>query len=479
MKSIIKFILALFLVLNATQTHSQSTNDHIIGSWQGVLKAGAMELRLIFNLSVNEDLALKATLDSPDQGHMGVPLGEVSLREDSIRIEAPGLMGYYIGQLASETAIKGEWHQAGRTFNLDLEKAEEAFVLNRPQEPQPPYPYKEEEVSFPNVEQGFSLGGTLTLPEGQGPFPAAVLVTGSGPQNRDEELFGHKPFKVIADHLTRKGIAVLRYDDRGVGSSGGNAAGSTTEDLASDASSAMDFLLKRGDIDPSKIGLIGHSEGGMIVFMLASSHKDIAYIISLAGPGVDGKTILLEQSNHIARLSGAVDAILEDNWNVMRGVYEILIANESYESWMEETLKFTSKFYSEKLMGNYSDEEIERGKRNLLESIPESSYTWMRYFVMFDPAPLFRNITCPVLALNGEKDCQVIAENNIKAIKNGLSNAGNTKTKTVIIPGLNHLFQHCETGLPNEYGIIEETFDPKTLEMMSEWIWQQVEYTAD
>jgi len=420
MKSTMRLILALCLVLNASQVHSQNTNDHIIGSWQGVLTAGAMEIRLIFNLSVNEDLALKATLDSPDQGTMGVPLGEVNLTEDSIKIDAPGLMGYYIGQLASETAIKGEWHQAGRTFILDLEKAEEAFVLNRPQEPHPPYPYKEEEVSFPSAELGFSLGGTLTLPEGQGPFPAAILVTGSGIQNRDEELFGHKPFKVIADHLTRKGVAVLRYDDRGVGSSGGNPAGSTTEDLASDARSAMNFLLKRSDIDHSNIGLIGHSEGGMIAFMLASSQKDLAYIVSLAGPGVDGKTILLEQSNHIARQSGVTDAILEDKWNVMNGVYEIMIDNESYDTWREKTLDFTSKFYSEKLAGNYSDEEIDRGKENLLASIPQPAYTWMRYFVMFDPAPLFNSITCSVLALNGEKDCQVIAEKNIKAIEERL-----------------------------------------------------------
>jgi pimeloyl-ACP methyl ester carboxylesterase len=213
----------------------------------------------------------------------------------------------------------------------------------------------------------------------------------------------------------------------------------------------------------------------MIAFMLGSSQKDLAYIVSLAGPGVDGKTILLEQSNHINRLSGASEAILEDNWNVMNGVYEIMIKHESYQDWREETLKFTSKFYAEELLGNYSEEEIERGKENLLASIPESGYAWMRYFVMFDPAPLLSNITCPVLALNGEKDCQVLAEKNIKAIEEGLIKAGNAHTKSMIIPGVNHLFQHCETGLVNEYGIIEETFDPNTLELISGWIWQQVD----
>ena len=211
----------------------------------------------------------------------------------------------------------------------------------------------------------------------------------------------------------------------------------------------------------------------MIAFMLASSHEDIAFIISLAGPGVDGKTILLEQSDYITSLSGVAPTIREDNRIVMTAVYDIMMANESYQVWVEEVIDFTSKFYSEKDMGYYSEEDIERGKKNLLASIPESSYAWMRYFVMFDPTLLFDSIKCPVLALNGEKDCQVRPEKNIQAIKNGLLTAGNINTLTMILPGLNHLFQNCETGLPNEYGILEETFDQKTLDMMSEWILQK------
>jgi len=468
MKMPTKTILSILVAIYSLQVFGQHTNDQLEGSWQG----GLMGLRIVFNIAVNEDQSLQATLDSPDQGSMGIPMGEVHLNEDSIRIEATNIDVLYTGRIISDSIIEGEWQQAGRVFKLDLEKKDEAIVLNRPQEPQPPYPYKEEEVSFPNAEHGFTLGGTLTLPDGEGPFTAAVLVTGSGSQNRDEEIFGHKPFKVIADFLTRKGIAVLRYDDRGVGASGGNAADANTADLAVDARSAIDYLLKRSEIDPSNIGIIGHSEGGMIAFMLASSHQDIAYIVSLSGPGVDGKAILLDQSERIAGLSGASDAILEDNRTVMTGVYDIMIANESYETWREKTLNFASKFYSEKLVGSYSEEDIERGKRNLLASIPEASYDWMRYFVMFDPAPLFPDIECPVLALNGEKDCQVLAEPNISAINKGLMNAGNPKTKTQILPGLNHLFQNCETGLLNEYGIIEETFDPETLKIISDWIRQ-------
>ena len=470
MKALIKLIMILLLFLGTLEVSGQITKGEITGSWQGVL----MELRLVFNISLDEKGYFNATLDSPDQGAMAIPLGEVIHTGDSLRIEAPIVNGFYRGKFLTDSTMQGEWHQSGRSFNLKLKKQAMPIVMNRPQEPAPPYPYKEEEVRFQNLEEGFALGGTLSLPDGTGPFPAVILVSGSGSQNRDEEIFGHKPFKLIADHLTRSGIAVLRYDDRGVGASKGNPAGSTTRDHAGDARSAIEFLLKRNDINHSKIGIIGHSEGAMIAFLLASSHVEISFIVSLAGPGVDGKTILLEQSDYIAGLRGAAPAVLKDNQTVMNEVYDLMIANELYETWKEEVLEFTSRYYAGKTSYAYSEEDIERGRENLIASIPGSSYAWMRYFVMFDPASLFPSIHCPVLALNGEKDCQVLAEKNISAIETGLQSAGNARTTAMILPGLNHLFQNCETGMPNEYGIIEETFDPKTLDIMSEWILQQV-----
>lgn len=475
MKASIKITLAFLFSSFSLQGSSEVTNDQIAGSWQGVLNAGGTELRLVFNISVTEEASFEATMDSPDQGAMDIPLGQVNLTGDSIRIEAPIVKSFYVGTWVSVSHMEGQWHQSGRSFKLDLEKQAKAIELNRPQEPRPPFPYREEEVLFENAAQGFQLGGTLSLPEGEGPFPVALLVTGSGSQNRDEEIFGHKPFKVIADHLTRKGIAVLRYDDRGIGDSGGSPARSSTADFAGDARSAIEYLLRRSDLDHSKIGVIGHSEGGMIAFMLASSHSDISFIVSLAGSGVDGKTILLEQSEYIASLSGAPQSVLEDNNIVMSKVYDIVIASESYQAWEEEALKFTTEHYSGKEGVEYSEADIENGKQKLLSSIPESAYTWMRYFITYDPAPLFELIKCPVLALNGEKDCQVLAEKNISAIKAGLHTSGNTRTTTMILPGLNHLFQNCETGLPNEYGVIEETFDQKTLDIMSDWVRQQVD----
>lgn len=469
MKSYTKCLLLALFALSLQPAFGQVDKKQVPGTWLGTLDLGSMSLRLVFNISVAEDNSFEATMDSPDQGARGIQMGQLSLVGDSLKIEAPMIRGSYSGKFTSSTNIEGEWEQPGGTFILKLEKQTGAFVLNRPQEPKPPFPYKEEEVTFKHKSQGFTLGGTLTLPEGQGPHPAVVMVTGSGSQNRNEEIFGHKPFWVIADHLTRNGIAVLRYDDRGVGASAGKTSGSTTADLATDARSAVDYLLKRSDIDSSGVGIIGHSEGGLIAFMLAAEYKDISFIISLAGPGEDGKTILLDQSEYISRLSEVSESLVVDNRTVMSKVYDLMVVNETHNTWVEEVIKYTSSYYSNKEL-SYSEADIEQIKRNLLGSIPESFYTWMRYFVQSEPSSYFASLDCPVLALNGMKDCQVLAENNINAIKKGFQSSGNKLLTAMILPGLNHLFQNCETGLPTEYNLIEETFDPNTLTLMTGWI---------
>jgi len=470
MRSLKKCFLVAMAFMIVQPTLSQIEVADPVGYWLGTLDAGATSLRLAFHISRAAEDVFTATMDSPDQGATGIPTGDVMVKGDSIRIEVPYVRGYYLGTFTSATSIQGSWHQSGLSFALALEKQDSPFVLKRPQEPQPPFPYREEEVTFRQLKEGFTLAGTLTVPGGPGPFPALVLVSGSGSQNRNEEIFGHKPFWVIADHLTRNGIAVIRYDDRGVGASGGSASGATTADLAIDARSAFEYLSKRDDIDKSRLGVLGHSEGGLIAFMLASEYKDIAFIVSLAGPGVDGKTILLEQSDYISRLSGVSESIREDNRIVMDKVYDLMASNDTHQSWGDAVIAFTSTYYSSKQRGQYSEEDIERAKRNLLASIPESSYAWMKYFVLSDPTPYFASISCPVLALNGRKDCQVLAEQNINAIKKGLQSAGNKQVTTMILPGLNHLFQTSQTGLPSEYNLIEETFSPNALELISGWI---------
>jgi len=470
MKSLSRIILIILMGISCAGMNAQEPDDQVAGSWLGTLDAGGVQLRIVFNLTVGEVGQYKATMDSPDQGAKDVPCGKVLQNGDSIRIEVPIAPGYYRGKITSSRTITGTWHQANRDFKLDLEKQDTVFTLKRPQEPRPPFPYRVEEVSFENRVQHFNLGGTLTIPGGDGPFPAVVLVTGSGSQNRDEEIFGHKPFKLIADQLTRKGIAVLRFDDRGVGSSGGNASGATTQDLAVDARSAIEFLCDQPVIDTSKVGVVGHSEGGMIAFMLAAEYDDIAFIITLAGPGVDGREILLDQSDYINRLSGVDESVLEDNRIVMSKIYDLMISSESYSQWREEVEKFITDYYSGNARSDYSKDDIEMIRTNLLRSLPESVYPWMDYFIQWDPSTCFGSIRCPVLALNGEKDCQVLADKNIPAIGEGLISGGNIRCTTIIVPGLNHLFQHCDTGLPNEYGKIEETFDPKTLEIIEDWI---------
>ncbi len=229
------FMLAALLVLLTCNAMGQKSISEIEGSWSGKLKEGGMELRLVFNFAMTQADTVKATLDSPDQAAMGIPLGRVTFDNDTLKVNAPMLRGYYSGVFVGDSTLKGTWTQLGKEYDLELRKGAAAVTYNRPQEPMPPYPYREEEVTFRNRIENFDLAGTLTLPEGTGPFPAVVLITGSGPQDRDESIFSHKPFKVIADHLTRNGIAVLRYDDRGVGKSKGNMIKATSLTFADDA----------------------------------------------------------------------------------------------------------------------------------------------------------------------------------------------------------------------------------------------------
>ncbi len=444
----------------------------ITGSWLGRLSVGAVELRIVFNISINEEGNYTATMDSPDQGAKDIPMGQVSLSDDSLNIKAPMLYGEYIGVMANDTSIEGTWTQSGMSYELNMIKQAGEFKMNRPQEPVPPYPYREEHVTFPSVSGNFNLGGTLTIPTGEGPFPATILVSGSGSQNRDEEIFGHKPFKVLADYLTRGGIAVLRYDDRGVGESGGNPAGATSADLATDARSAFEYLLGREDINNELVGVNGHSEGGLIAFKLAAENDDIAFIVSLAGPGVTGKTILQDQTEYISRLNNLPEDVLQQSMKVNMTIYSILEECENPDVGINNINNIVSDFYSEE---GESEETIQQVLNNIKSTINPASYPWLRYFTKSDPAEYFPEIECPVLALNGDKDCQVMAEKNINAIVNGLKNAGHEDVTGKVFPELNHLFQHADTGLPNEYGEIEETMSPEVLEIILKWIRERVD----
>ena len=456
----------MLLAVTASAQGDQKSDIRFSGSWHGSLQAGTAELRLIFNITLSED-GLSATMDSPDQGAMGIALGGVTVTGDSLTIAAPVLGGIYRGVITSDSSITGLWSQMGQSYPLDLKLKYEPVTLNRPQEPQPPYPYSEEEVLFENSETGDKFAGTVTRPSEEGRYPAVILVSGSGQQNRDEEVFGHKPFKVLADYLTRKGIVVLRYDDRGVGGSTGNPSGATSADFATDAAAAFSYLESLPYVSKNVTGIIGHSEGGLIALMLAAESRDVDFIVTLAGPGTTGREILIDQSEIISQLSGIPEETIEINNALNSAIYNIMEEEDN----VEEAVKLIREEVEKMLdREGVQSEQREAILSSVTGSVNESSYNWLRYFILSDPAEYLKKIECPVFALNGEKDCQVPAAKNLEAIENALAEGGNVNVTVKLFPGLNHLFQHAGSGLPDEYSKIEETISPEVLTLIAEWI---------
>ena len=469
MKRLTALILISFLLLLTQQLPAQNTYDKNVlsGSWLGKLDIGIQQLRIVFNLKINDKDSLSATLDSPDQGAKGIPLGKVILNGDKLTIQAPMIMGEYLGTIKNDTTIDGTWTQGGKSLPLIINKLKMAFSVNRPQEPKPPFPYISEDVTFQNKKFNISLAGTLTIPQGEGPFPAVVMITGSGPENRDEAIYGHKPFLIISDWLTRNGIAVLRYDDRGVGKSTGSYAGATSADLATDAEAAFNFLKSNKKINPKAIGLMGHSEGGLIAPIVASSNRDIAFIVSLAGPGVTGEQILCRQTEDIYKLSGVSENNIKESIATNKRLYSVLKKENSDKKAEVKILAITKELLEKKKL---SKEETEQGIKQVKATFDGLGYSWLRYFIITDAATFWKKVKCPVLALNGEKDLQVAADENLREIEKAVKSSGNKAVKVIRLPGLNHLFQHCTTGLPAEYAQIEETFSPEALKIISDWI---------
>ena len=460
-------VIALIMLTNSLSGQSTNYKNTLPGSWLGKISVNTVELRLIFNIKLNDKDSLIATADSPDQGAKNIPLGHVILKNENLIIQAPLLLAEYNGTIINDTTIDGTWTQRGGNYQVDLKKLKTTFTLNRPQEPKPPFPYVSEDVTFTNNKFNIQLAGTITIPKGEGPFPAAIMITGSGPQNRDEELLGHKPFLVISDWLTRNGIAVLRYDDRGVSKSQGKYSEATSADLATDAEAAFSFLKNYPGINPKGIGLIGHSEGGLIAPIVASSNHDIAFIVSLAGPGVNGEQIIIRQSQDIGRLSGVNEDQIEKSTETNKKLYEVLRKEKDNQKAEVKILALYKEILEKEKV---SQEDAEKGVNQLKATFGASTYTWFRYFIFTDPATYWKKVKCPVLALDGEKDLQVAARENLPAIEKALKSSGNNSVKTMLLPGLNHLFQDCEKGLPSEYGNIEETFSPEALKIISDWI---------
>lgn len=441
----------------------------IIGDWSGSISFSGMELRIIFHITEGEDGTLSATMDSPDQGAAGIPTSGVSFDGDSLIIEVASARGGYYGVYDRDSLfVEGEWRQAGFSIPMRIIRGGDIKPPARPQEPERPFPYHEEEVEFENAEAGITLAGTLTMPEGEGPFPAAVLISGSGQQDRDEALLGHKPFLVLADHLTRNGIAVLRYDDRGTGESGGVYAAATTADFAVDTRAAFEYLKTRKEIDGAVTGLIGHSEGGIIAAMVAAESDDIEFIVMLAGPGLKGSEILLTQNLELLEMQGASPDVIKTRKKQLEQEYRILTEGRDREETRKMIVSASTPFierYSaeERETFGFSEDAVKKRAEMLTGS-------WLWFFMEYDPASALRKVKCPVLAMIGSLDIQVDPGRNLPAIESALREAGNRDFRAVELAGLNHLFQTAETGSPVEYARIEETMSPVALEMVSGWI---------
>lgn len=446
-------------ILLITLLFSFSSFAQIEGTWNGNIELPNQKLPFVLHIT-KENGQYKATTDSPDQGAYGIELQEIRFENNKLHLKDARMYMTYEGDLTNGNAINGTFKQGGQSFKLNFTKGE--FKRNRPQEPQAPFSYKTEEVTFENKESGIKLAGTLTLPNGKGKFPAVVLVTGSGAQDRNEEILGHKSFLVIADHLTKNGYAVLRYDDRGVAASEGDFDLATTYDFANDAKSALDYLKTIKEIDGKRIGILGHSEGGMIAQIIAAESKDLSFIISLAGPGIAIDELMLKQKYEFEKSSGLSTDVLEANQILFGKIYEIIKQNTSNNITKQEIKSYI------KSVPDYQD--ISEKQIDDLTSITDSE--WFTTFIKYNPEKNLSKIKAKAFILNGEKDVQVTAKENLEGWKKGLIH--NKKATIKSYPNLNHLFQSAKTGMPDEYGEIETTIEPFVLEDITKWLNENV-----
>ncbi len=460
-------ILSAMLLVTFASADDKPKAASPVGIWLGTLKAGVIELKMAFDISKDKDDKLTAKFYSLDQTKEAIPVKGVTFADGKLALDLSDLGAKYDGTLNDKgDAISGEFVQSGMTMKLDVTRVEKLPVANRPQTPKAPFPYPSEDVTFENKIAKFELAGTLTLPKGDGPFPAVVLVSGSGPQDRDETLFDHKPFLVLADHFAKNGIACLRYDDRGTHKSKGKFVDATSADFATDASAAVTYLKGRKEIDAKRIGICGHSEGGIIAPLVAAEHpQDVAFIVLLAGPGVSGDRILFQQAFDFSK---QLDPKTDEK-EVKESIDAIMPVLRAAKTTDEAKEKLTDV-----MKGLIAKEKDEKKRAEAEKAVPASvgrlADPWMRWFACHDPAPTLEKVTCPVLAVNGEKDVQVKAKDNLEAIESALKKGGNKTFKCVEFKGLNHLFQPSKTGQVSEYGNIEETMAPEVLKTLTQWI---------
>ena len=455
------FVVVAIVVVGLSVSYAE---DRVAGHWEGQIDIPGQPITLKVDLASN-DGDWSGTIDIPVQGAKGLPLSDIHVVEEDgsmqVKFSIRGVPGNptFDGQL-QDGAISGTFSQSGATFGFRLSR-ESVKGPARPQEPKPPFPYKIEEVTFQNG--AVNLAGTLTLPQGDGPFPAVLLISGSGLQDRDETLVGHKPFWVLADHLSRAGITVLRVDDPGIGKSTPHPKPPTTADFATDVEAGVAFLKQ--DDRMGRIGLIGHSEGGLIAAIVASRSNDVDFVVLMAGPGVPGAELLRKQNERIFDAAGIAGERKQNLLTLLDRLFTTLTSDMAEDEQRRVVEEIVRKQLE--INGTPPAQQDEAQVQALVE---QSLTPWMRYFLTFDPRPALEKIRVPVLALNGELDVQVDAEQNLTAIAAALNKGGNRNVTVHRLPEHNHLFQHAHTGLMNEYAAIEETLSPKVLDLIRDWV---------
>lgn len=472
-----RYLIALLFSVAVYSAPAQT----VAGDWQGSISAGGKTLRIVFHISKSGD-SYTATFDSPDQGAIGMAANGVRVTGDSIYIAIAVVNGGYNGKWDGANQINGALIQNAAQMPMNMQRQSQAAMPPvampkmspvKSQTPKPPFDYLVEEVGYENKTQNVHLAGTFTRPKKGTRFPVVLMITGSGPQDRDETIGSHKAFWVIADYLAKLGIAVLRVDDRGIGKSTGNFSGATSADFAMDVMAGIQYLKSRPDVDARKIGLMGHSEGAIIAPYVAARSKDVAFVVMLAGPAEGGKKTMYYQAVTKALPTKLIQDAYGELYNQMLEIalQDSIAANAEnylrriYPLWKS---KQSAATMSAVLHGaNLSDEIV---VSSLIANIPQIKNPWMRFFLTYDPIPDLQKVTVPVLALNGSRDEQV-NPSNLALIKNTMEASGNTKVKTYEAPGLNHLFQHClQCGSIAEYMALEETFDVSALKIIGDWI---------